>query len=336
MQYYYGQNNGYFGYGYEMQQKQSEKRRIAFISMACGGAILAFLGLNLLIGLLIGRISPVYDSYLNNSDFSESIGMVIAIFALLIPFAIAYKLAKNRSYVSELPLGKPYDKSEMGKLVAVGIMVCILATIVTGVFASAVEALFGVELSSPEDTSDYGSVLGVILSAVGTAALPAVVEEFCIRGFVLQALRRYGDVFAIMMSSFVFAILHGNMIQIPFAFMAGIMIGYAVIKTGTMWTGIIIHFANNLIAVIQMTLSEMLTDLQFNVFVSALYITIFIVGGICLALFLKKNPRPVSVLSRGECSILRTSEKTSAFLLTVPMIAAIVVLGIETAFFINS
>ena len=110
----------------------------------------------------------------------------------------------------------------------------------------------------------------------------------------MQSLRKYGDGFAIIMSSFVFALMHGNMIQIPFAFIAGIGIGYAVIKTGTMWTGIIIHFINNAIAVISMTVSQNCSDEITNMFSMILYTVVFAVGIICFALYANDRKQRLS------------------------------------------
>ena len=63
-------------------------------------------------------------------------------------------------------------------------------------------------------------------------------------------LRKYGDKFALLASALVFAVMHGNLVQAPFALIAGFGLGYLSIKTGTIWTGIAIHAANNLISVI--------------------------------------------------------------------------------------
>ena len=71
------------------------------------------------------------------------------------------------------------------------------------------------------------------------------------RGVVMQPLRKYGDWFAILTSAFVFALMHGNLVQAPFAFIAGIGLGYAVIASGSLWTGILVHLLNNSISVIQ-------------------------------------------------------------------------------------
>ena len=66
----------------------------------------------------------------------------------------------------------------------------------------------------------------------------------------MQPLRRYGDAFAVAASSVIFALMHGNLIQAPFALIAGVGLGYFVISTGSIWTGVVIHFLNNLFSVV--------------------------------------------------------------------------------------
>ena len=48
-----------------------------------------------------------------------------------------------------------------------------------------------------------------------------------------------------------FALMHGNMVQLPFAFIAGFALAYVVIATDSIWYTIFIHMSNNSISVIQ-------------------------------------------------------------------------------------
>ena len=129
-------------------------------------------------------------------------------------------------------------------------MACIAGSYASSIFGSIFQNLFGIEFTMAEDGIKLTTASVILPYIVKTAVLPALIEEFAMRGVVMQSLRKYGDWFAIIMSSLVFALLHGNMVQIPFAFIAGIAIGYAVTVTGSMWTGILIHFLNNLASII--------------------------------------------------------------------------------------
>lgn len=141
-----------------------------------------------------------------------------------------------------------------------------------------------------------------------TAVLPALIEEFAMRGVVMQSLRKYGDWFAIIMSSLVFALLHGNMVQIPFAFIAGIAIGYAVTVTGSMWTGVLIHFLNNLASIIMQIGIDNCSETVSAVITMSVVFVIMISGIICAAIYFK-NYSHAYPLKNGESLVLSWNEK---------------------------
>ena len=67
------------------------------------------------------------------------------------------------------------------------------------------------------------SPFAIVLYVISVVIVPPLCEEFAVRGVLLSYLRRFGDGFAIIVSAMVFAILHMNMVQAPFAFVMGIM-----------------------------------------------------------------------------------------------------------------
>ena len=56
--------------------------------------------------------------------------------------------------------------------------------------------------------------------------LAPISEELIFRGFVLRSLRPYGKRFAILGSAFLFGLFHGNLLQTPYAFLVGLVLGY--------------------------------------------------------------------------------------------------------------
>jgi membrane protease YdiL (CAAX protease family) len=75
--------------------------------------------------------------------------------------------------------------------------------------------------------------------------LAPLVEEIMLRGIVLNRLRKYGDVFAVLFSSFIFALLHCNIAQIIYAFLPACVFGYVFLKTGTLKYTILLHMLAN-------------------------------------------------------------------------------------------
>lgn len=337
----YGQN-GYYGYprnAYTVPQpdplygkKQEERRTIKSISVVHGLCVLGFSVLALVISFLLVRIPGFYNNYTGNTYFSNAFDALFSLFVIAVPFFVGYIMLRRKKRIGDLPLGTPYDGKAATLLVFIGLAVCIAGSYVSGIFGALVESIFGITFTMPEDTTVLNNVPTFLLYVLGMAAVPALVEEFAIRGVVMQSLRRYGDKFAIFMSALVFALMHGNMVQIPFAFIAGLMIGYAVTVTGSMWTGVAIHFLNNLISVLMQAVQDNLSTPAQNFSLLGMIAVIFIVGIICAVVYFKTYARVP--LAKGE-SVLESNEKNRAYIGTVPMILAIIYLAVETINYIE-
>ena len=108
-----------------------------------------------------------------------------------------------------------------------------------------------------------------------------------------------------------------------------------------MWTGIAIHFINNVIAVLSMTVSENCTEQTVNAFVMLLYSAIFGIGILCLIIYANDRRQKAlggvfsNNLSRGCTSVLTSGEKATSFIFSAPMIIAEVLLIVETSLYIN-
>lgn len=73
-----------------------------------------------------------------------------------------------------------------------------------------------------------------------------VFEEILFRGLVLRTLEPYGKKFAIVGSAFLFGMFHGNVVQTPFAFLVGLVLGYAAVEYNICWA-MLLHMINNLV-----------------------------------------------------------------------------------------
>ena len=71
-------------------------------------------------------------------------------------------------------------------------------------------------------------------------------EELLFRGLVLRSMEPHGKKFAIFASALMFGLYHGNVIQIPFAFVVGLVLGYVTVEYNIGWA-IVLHMFNNLI-----------------------------------------------------------------------------------------
>lgn len=317
-------NNEYFF------RKENEKRILKKLGLYTGAAVLGTVVLQYAF-IAILQVFDLVDKYYADAYFSSAFDILIAIFTMLVPFSyFGKKMSEISGNPQPIALSGPYRKSLMVPAVIAGVGFCVLGSIINSyisLFFSSVD----VELTAPEIPMAEG-FSGIILTFFRVAITAAVVEELSLRGFVMGNLRYYGDGFAIAVSSFIFAAMHGNMVQAPFAFMAGFALGYLSIKTGTLWTGVIIHALNNGLSVAVYYLSKEFGEDEIAVPYALFVYAVVIVGMISFAYFNKKSKD--IILSQGA-SVLSTGEKTTAFFGNATMIITILYMLYITADYIS-
>ncbi len=75
-----------------------------------------------------------------------------------------------------------------------------------------------------------------------------ICEEVLFRGTIMPAMEEKGLVPAIVFSSFLFALFHISFLNLFSTFVLGVVMAVVVIKTGSLWGGIIYHMLNNFYA----------------------------------------------------------------------------------------
>lgn len=275
--------------------------------------------------VLLLSLSPTLTSlYLDNAVFAQAVE-ILFLLLILSPFFLSYVRmdAWERTQVDRFQ--KPVSKWGAVLAVGSGYFFCTVGNFVTGYLLSALEAMGfsvgGGEYASPQTPAHFA------LACITIGILPALIEEFSLRGVVMQPLRSVGDAFAVGMTAFVFAMMHGNLTQIPFAFIVGIAIGYFVVATGSIWVGIAIHLLNNLSSVVLSYLLEVRPTAGETFYHIETAVSI-VAGIVCTALFLTVCKR--NRLQKSS-SVLSTGEKIRTYLCTAPMIFSILLLVWQTA-----
>ncbi|WP_198434443.1 CPBP family intramembrane glutamic endopeptidase [Aerococcus sanguinicola] len=73
-----------------------------------------------------------------------------------------------------------------------------------------------------------------------------ILEEMAFRGTIMPYLVKHGRLFAITISAFFFGLMHLNIIQSPFAFLIGLVLGYVSLTYGLFWA-VVLHIVNNFV-----------------------------------------------------------------------------------------
>lgn len=124
---------------------------------------------------------------------------------------------------------------------------CIGAQLIVTVLAPIVESIlnaFGYSaLESLENATASADSLSMFLYlSIGAP----ITEEIVCRGLIQRTLEPYGKRFAIFGSAFLFGLLHGNILQSPYAFAVGLVLGYTACEYSIAWA-MLLHMINNLV-----------------------------------------------------------------------------------------
>lgn len=152
---------------------------------------------------------------------------------------------KDRSFWKEQVFARK-KKMGFGRFMIL-LCVCMAIQFVNSFWVQALELIMNIFdksiLETLESVSGSSDTFSMFLYA---SIVAPITEELIFRGYVQGALSRYGKKFAILCSGLFFGIFHGNLIQTPYAFFVGLLLGYVAAEYHIGWA-IGIHMFNNLV-----------------------------------------------------------------------------------------
>lgn len=98
---------------------------------------------------------------------------------------------------------------------------------------------------------EFNTLFEIIVAFIITCLLAPIGEELVFRGALLTGLKsKFGTYGAILLSSLAFSLMHMNPEQTVYQFLLGIAFAYVAIKSKSLILAIIMHSANNMIAML--------------------------------------------------------------------------------------
>lgn len=331
-QYHYGAPQNFFNPHYleeqraKMFERRQHEKKIKALGTSTGLILLILLGIAFIFSYLL-IVPPVSTLYNENLTFASAFGIFYSVCSVGGAFFIGSKILKKQKFSTNIPYSLPKDKQKTILLILIGFGGCLVANYVT-VFLRT----FGEGLGIYSDYSalqDPSSTLDIVMIFIGSAIIPPFIEEFALRGVLMQGLRKYGNAFAIVVSAFVFGIFHGNAVQIPFAFLCGLVIGYAVIATESLWTGIIIHALMNAMSGVSSALIYYFDEYVSNTFFYIGSVAGIIFGILALIIYLTRYKFDAPFKANDAHNDISLGEKFVKFNSSPLMIIAIILYVIQ-------
>ncbi len=272
-------------------------------------------------GILPSFIDSVPDNIIGGLGNVAAIG--VCGFAFI-------KLGKSKA--SDVLVFDKISSNMLWTVVAIGFTVCMISNLLTNFYLTTTASL-GLDLNFDIETPVSNSFLEILVYFLSTAIVPAFSEEILFRGAVLGTLRKYGDAFAIFVSSFLFGLFHGNFVQFPFAFIVGLVLSWAVVYTNSMLPAIIIHATNNGFSVLCDLLYTNADSLGINESLvdSLTFIAVGLVAVLAVIAVIKLSKRDSSFMKlAGYKGILDRKTRTKMLVTSPTIIVSVVLLLVES------
>ena len=233
----------------------------SFICNATSSAILLFLLFQIIISLGVSAVGTFIalgsSTYLYeiDLDFMFTLTNISTILSTIGSITLVTLMMKSMLKI-QLPTLKapdfPIRKIAYYFLLALG-----LSTALSMVVNIVNEALTstGVEMTTPDFTPNLDTLNNILL-IISTCIVAPIFEELLFRGLILTALRKFGNTNAMIITSLLFALIHGNIPQSIPTFAISMILCYVVIRTKSLLPAILIHFINNATGIFQLFLAN--------------------------------------------------------------------------------
>jgi len=316
-------------------QGEAEEKRLQSAALFAGFCVIGMIVMMLVMGFglyfIVDRAKAMWDSNRPGGYliYQAASGLQYCLY-MIFPVGITALIFKRRV--------RPFhQRARIGAAACVALALagwafCILANYITNFWLRYLNNVH-FPVSTPGSENIQSGWLGLILPVITTALLPGIIEELIFRGYILSALRPFGDGPAILCSALMFGLLHGNMVQVPFAFMLGLVFAFIVVKTGNIVIPMAIHFLNNASATVQNQLGNdpffgQTKNADLGVVIAA---AIVLLGGAALVILLA-NRHPVLRRTTEARSALTRKEKHAVLFRSPTVIAAFVLMAVLIVF----
>lgn len=302
------------------------KRDLRKTANGLGIVLLVIFALEIILAAVLTMILRLSGQDILSGDSELSLienGLLSAIMFFVV--TLIYVLIKRRSLGALFPFEKIGAK-KLAMLCVIGTALSLMSNFAPHLLTEAF-GLFGVT-NSGGTFSFAGDPPSVLIYFLTVAILPACMEEFAFRGVIMGSLRKYSDALALVVSAALFALMHGNFVQIPFTFCCGLVFGFLVLKTDSLLPAILVHFLNNGLSVTFDLLYEykVLSAGLVNLLYGAIIMITGILGLILIRSFVKEDENFFRLGKADEGIPYRVKLKTVAGSPTLISFAVIMLL----------
>lgn len=232
-----------------------ERRQFASVALAISLITL----LATVVQIVAITLISVFCPWVIERDWYVVVFSTLPMYAVSMPLSIFfYRIGKG------VP---PPQKRRITPLALCGLLcICFALSYVGNIFGAVINAIIGVITGEPpvNDLQEMTLNTPFWANLLFCGILAPIMEEIFYRKLVIDRLRRYGDLFAVLASGILFGLIHGNFYQFFYAAMIGCLFGYLYLYSGRLRYTVALHMGFNLIGGVYST--EVLKRLDLEAF----------------------------------------------------------------------
>ena len=214
------------------------------------------IGLNAIVAIAMLALRIPSLAFLD--AYTIMIPPLVYLVAYVIMIPLCMLLIRKMSTYNNLPKNKwGIGKLLLFLMICIGVMMA--GNLASQLIAGLLRLIFGMQLDNPVNSILESESL--LSSVVLVVFIAPIAEEFLFRKVLLDRVRVYGDKIAIILSGVIFGLVHGNLFQVIYATMLGMVLAYVYLKTNQIKYCVGLHMAVNLIGGIIPLLLTMGLDL---------------------------------------------------------------------------
>ncbi|MDL2205646.1 CPBP family intramembrane metalloprotease [Eubacteriales bacterium OttesenSCG-928-N13] len=242
--------------GFDMDGEYVHWPRRLTIMTACALFLFATMGVTLI--RLISALGMVIPA-LRSAQLSQVLSLLVTLGVMGVP-VLVYN-SRHPGVDATLRLRLPSTLA-VAIAIALGVLGAPISSHLGTLWSTALQQMGArVELAQTAVPTNYITLIGAMFSM---ALVPAVCEELLFRGAILGAWERRGTKRAWVLSSVLFALIHGSLLGLPGQLLMGFAIGYLVINSDSILTGMIYHFVHNVTLILMSMVPQMQLDASLS------------------------------------------------------------------------
>ncbi len=309
---------------------EAESEVLGKILYVIGIAVLAITVIENVIGELVVQILSavgvnIHNSFINSTIYGGCIEIVVFLISVTLVKLIVSLLIVKFKFRIPVKLKYPSQLNDSAELIGAIAVTLLISSVMSIPSAYTLEAkeLYSFFKAYNADVSVWGQGEFLVYT-IFDVIIVSVVAEALFRGEMFTALRQFGDVYAVVVTSIISGMVTQNIMEIPGAIIISAIAAIGMLRSGTIFTAISVRVVYKMyqlaIAIVEVDTSEYMF-LTRNFIILATFIFSVIALGV---IYFRKERNKRKMFASGG-SYLSFGKKLALACRTVPLASAVII-----------